>query len=368
MRHEKYEQLIATLLPELPDYIQEFYHVKATVPLSKTTLYNYLAEYKRFLTWLIDTGITTATSIPTVPVDTLANLSLNDAILYKEYLLNRHAQTHPDRELARGSINVKLGALSSLFRYLSEEAEPNNDGQPYFERNVMKKLSHVRDDQTLGQRTQRIKEQLYLTGDDQQLVRYIAQDFGTDQQLNAVQMARYRQNRKRDAAIVALLFGSGMRVSELVDMNVTDLDLRRQTVTVIRKGGYRDVVPILPWCVPYLQVYLQVRAAKYGADKQQPALFLSRYQHKAQRLKVYSIEKLIKKYTTAFGRPSTPHKFRHTLGTNLYAATHDNQLVATQLGQTTTSATELYTHVTDDTLRQTMQQLGQPNKRNAGDN
>ncbi|KGO31945.1 hypothetical protein Q757_04030 [Oenococcus alcoholitolerans] len=75
------------------------------------------------------------------------------------------------------------------------------------------------------------------------------------------------------------------------------------------------------------------------------------------RITTISVDRLVKKYSTAFGRPTTPHKFRHSLATELIQKTGSETLVASILGQTTTSATRLYTHITANERKNIMESM-----------
>ena len=82
-----------------------------------------------------------------------------------------------------------------------------------------------------------------------------------------------------------------------------------------------------------------------STEKEDTAFFLTRWHGKTKRITTNAVEKMVNKYSAAFGKPLTPHKLRHTLASELYEVTKDQVLVAQQLGQKGTTATDLYTHV-----------------------
>lgn len=104
-------------------------------------------------------------------------------------------------------------------------------------------------------------------------------------------------------------------------------------------------MPIADWTIPYLKKYKEIRADRYHAEKADVAFFLTRWHGKTRRMTTNAVEKMVNKYSAAFGKPLTPHKLRHTLASELYEVTKDQVLVAQQLGQKGTTATDLYTHV-----------------------
>ena len=128
-------------------------------------------------------------------------------------------------------------------------------------------------------------------------------------------------------------------------------------VNFIRKGGALDTVPLASWCIPYIRQYLKIRKARCYATKNDHALFLTTTKHQAKRISTDQLYRIIVKYTTAFGRPSTPHKMRHTTASELFAITKNELLVAQQLGQSSTSATHLYTHISEDKQSNVMSKL-----------
>ena len=105
-------------------------------------------------------------------------------------------------------------------------------------------------------------------------------------------------------------------------------------------------MPLAHWAVPYLQAYLAQRKTQYYES----GLF-NVPQKPPKRISATHINNIVKKYTTAFGRPSTTHKMRHTTASELFQDCKNEVLVSQQLGQKGTSDTALYTHVTQDELQ-----------------
>ncbi|QVI37817.1 tyrosine recombinase XerS [Lacticaseibacillus casei] len=345
MSTQNYPKLIHAMLPSLPDYIQDYYHSQKAIPIADSTLYQYLHFYQEFLEWLITSGVTTATSPQSVPLETLEHLSLRDAQAFMAYLLERPSKTHPNKRMTRRSVALRLVGIKALYRFLTEESEPHEDGEPYFYRNVWNKVKLKTHAETTAYRNHKLQEMLFVDGEDAKFLHWLDQVYA--HQLPSKQRAYFNAAKQRNLAIIALLFGSGVRVSELVNMNLEDLNMDRHTVQVVRKGNFQDRVNFADWIDPYLTAYLQQRAAIIGYQKPTSPLFVTQVGQTVKRIRQNTIEAFFKRYTTAYGRPSTPHKARHTLGTNIYTVTKDVQQVADQLGQTTTSATDLYINLSD---------------------
>lgn len=349
MEADKYLKLINKELANLPDYVNDYY---LGTSHAITTSYQYLTELRRFFDWLRASGLVDAKSNRELPVKALEKLRRNDIMLYIDHL--KHSKNAQGRLDSPTSINRSINALRSLFKYLTVTADVN-DGEPYFYRNVMLKIDSLNDTQTLNYRAHNLASHMYRGQMKFDFIHFI--ENGYTKKCDKRALTAYHANKERDIAIIALILATGVRVSEAANTNLADLNLKQLLLDVTRKGGQRDSVPIAPWALKYLQDYLQVRSQRYHAVKKDTALFLTVYHHQTRRMTANSIERMVKKYSTAFGHPLTPHKLRHTLASELYEVTKDQVLVAQQLGQKGTSATDLYTHVDQKQQRQALQEI-----------
>lgn len=356
MKRELLLEKIDQLKGIMPWYVLDYYQSKLSVPYSFTTLYEYLKEYRRFLEWLIDSGISDAGKIADVDLETLENLSKKDMESFVLYLRERpllNANT-TQNGVSQTTINRTLSALSSLFKYLTEEVE-NADGEPYFYRNVMKKIATKKKKETLAARAENIKQKLFLGDETMEFLEYI--DCEYENRLSKRALSSFKKNKERDLAIVALLLASGVRLSEAVNLDVKDLHMNMMVIDVTRKGGKRDSVNVAGFAKPYLENYLSIRKTRYKAEKQDVALFLSEYRGVPNRMDASSIEKMVGKYSQDFKIRVTPHKLRHTLATRLYDATKSQVLVSHQLGHASTQVTDLYTHIVNDEQKNALDKL-----------
>jgi integrase/recombinase XerC len=165
------------------------------------------------------------------------------------------------------------------------------------------------------------------------------------------QLISHEKLKGRDLALLTLLLGTGIRVSECVGLDLNDVDFRKDCIKVIRKGGYEDTVYFGDEVKEALLSYMEERKAQTPQAGHENALFLS-YQNK--RLSVRSVEKLVKKYskTVTSVKKITPHKLRSTYGTNLYNATNDIYLVASVLGHKDVNTTRKhYADIYDETKK-----------------
>lgn len=356
MKREKLLEKIDELKTTMPWYVLDYYQSKLSVPYSFTTLYEYLKEYRRFFEWILESGISNVNQIADIDLSTLEYLSKKDMESFVLYLRERPSlNTYSTNQgVSQTTINRTLSALSSLFKYLTEEVEDEN-GDPYFYRNVMKKISTKKKKETLAARAENIKGKLFLGDETMAFIEYIDKEY--QNKLSHRALSSFQKNKERDLAIIALLLASGVRLSEAVNLDLKDLHLNMMVIEVTRKGGKRDSVNIAAFAKPYLEEYLKIRAPRYKAEKQDQALFLTEYRGVPNRIDASSIEKLVAKYSQDFKVRVTPHKLRHTLATRLYGATKSQVLVSHQLGHASTQVTDLYTHIVNDEQKNALDKL-----------
>ncbi len=151
---------------------------------------------------------------------------------------------------------------------------------------------------------------------------------------------------KRDRSILALLYGAGLRRSELVGLDLLHLDLRQENLVVTVRGGKgkRDrVVPAGTYARECLQSYLAVRSS-FGKAQDPKALFLNRF---GARLSGRSVGKIVERYRRVLGLGSTitPHTLRHAFATHMLDGGGDLRAIQEMLGHTSLSTTQVYTAV-----------------------
>lgn len=160
----------------------------------------------------------------------------------------------------------------------------------------------------------------------------------------------HEKTKVRDLAIITLLLGTGIRVSECVGLDVKNVDFKNNGILIRRKGGYEAVVYFGEEVEKALKNYLNQRALIIPASGHEEALFLS-LQNK--RISVRSVEKLVKKYAGSVTslKKITPHKLRSTYGTSLYRETGDIYLVADVLGHSDVNTTKKHYAALEDNRR-----------------
>jgi len=151
----------------------------------------------------------------------------------------------------------------------------------------------------------------------------------------------------RDAALLAVMYGCGLRVSEAVGLDIVDIDLASAELRVHGKGGKERIAPMAEGVCGLLGDYLEQRLA--NPDLHAQALFLNR---RGGRLTTRSVQRMLKTRALATGADTvvTPHRLRHSFATHLLAGGVDLRAIQELLGHASLSTTERYTHLDIDKL------------------
>ncbi len=170
------------------------------------------------------------------------------------------------------------------------------------------------------------------------------------EKLTKSQLKYHEKTRSRDVALLTLLLGTGIRVSECVGIDIDDLDFENNGLRIHRKGGYNTVIYFPDEVRNALLDYMDHRKLIIPCEGNENAFFLS-LQNK--RITVRAVQNLVKKYarnvTTL--KKITPHKLRSTFGTNLYKESGDIYLVADVLGHKDVNTTRKHYAAQDDENR-----------------
>ncbi|MFJ7512541.1 tyrosine recombinase XerS [Peribacillus simplex] len=361
-QHQVHEQKLEQLVKSMPFYIVEYVKNKLDTR-SPSTLLNYVLDYKLFLEWLIAEGIAEQEHIKDIPLSVLEKLKLIEAQSFIKFLERRNIPINKkETKIAeKVSVNRKISALRSLFKYLTTQTE-NDEGEPYFYRNVMLKIEVNKVKETLGARAFRISTKIFHNDEDARFLEFLKHDYEKELPDKSRKLIYFKRDKERDFAILSLFLGSGIRVNELSNLRLRDLDFEEKQIHVLRKGGKKDVVAVSPPSMQDLKDYLAVRTERYrGSNDDTAYVFLTRVNDGATPLSNRAIETLVKKYTKAFksNKSMSPHKLRHTYGTNLMEQSGDIHLLMTQLGHTSTTTAALYTNPEQEKAKKAAKLLGE---------
>ena len=168
--------------------------------------------------------------------------------------------------------------------------------------------------------------------------------------MTKAQLKYHEKTKVRDLALLTLLLGTGIRVSECVGLDIHDVDFDNNGIKIRRKGGYEVIVYFGNEVRNALLDYLKERKKMIPCEGHTNALFLSL---QLKRISVRSVENLVKKYaaTVTKLKKITPHKLRSTYGTSLYRETGDIYLVADVLGHKDVNTTKKHYAAIEDSRR-----------------
>ena len=249
--------------------------------------------------------------------------------------------------------------LHWLKYYIKDDVEHTNN-----ERGISRKLACLRSFYNFFFRTERIttnpaelvkmpklheKNIIRLDIDE---VASLLDEVESGENLTERQKAYHAQTKKRDLAMLTLLLGTGIRVSECVGLDITDVDFKNNGIKVHRKGGYESIVYFGEEVAGALFDYMQEREHILPMEGSTNALFLSMQK---KRMSVRAVENLVKKYSMLVTtiKNITPHKLRSTYGTALYQESGDIYLVADVLGHKDVNTTRKhYAAQADERRRQ----------------
>jgi integrase/recombinase XerC len=320
------------LLKDLPDYCADFFRGIEPNTQSRTRI-AYAYDLKVFFTFLINNNAyikeKTSGDLKHISLEMLDALKTVDFEEYMDYLKYRDEEGREIYNKERG-IMRKLASLRSFYNYFYRtERLDNNPTQ----RIKMPKLHD--------------KEIIRLDVDE---VAMMIDEAESGDELTEAQQRYHKKTKTRDVALLTLLLGTGIRVSECVGLNISDIDFKNDGIRLHRKGGKEVTVYFGDEVEDALKAYLEERNAMIPASGHEDALFLSL---QMKRLSVHSIQNLVKKYAKIVTplKKITPHKLRSTYGTNLYRETGDIYLVADVLGHSDVNTTKKHYAALEDERR-----------------
>ena len=166
----------------------------------------------------------------------------------------------------------------------------------------------------------------------------------------------------RNRAIVETLYGSGLRVTELVELNLSDIFFKEDLIRVSGKGQKQRLVPLGNYSKKYIEIYIeeirnQMKVAKEDSD----ILFLNRNGKKLTRAMIFTI---VKKQAQKAGidKSISPHTFRHSFATHLLENGADLRTIQLMMGHESVTTTEVYTHLDNKQLKRVMQKFHPRNR------
>ena len=318
------------VLKTLPPFCRDFFRAIEPRTTTKTRI-SYAYDIRIFFQFLLEQNPAFKDwSMDAFTVEVLDQITAVDLEEYEEYLKVYQAGDKTETNGERG-LKRKMSSLRSFYAY-------------YFKREMI----HTNPTVLVDVPKIHQKSIIRLEADEVALLLdYI--EHGGDE-LTGQKKVYYEKTKDRDLALVTLLLGTGVRVSECVGLDIEDVDFKNNGIKVTRKGGNEMVVYFGPEVEKALKNYLEVRKNIIPVEGHEHALF---YSTQRKRIGVQAVENLVKKYArqVTTTKKITPHKLRSTYGTALYQETGDIYLVADVLGHKDVNTTKKHYAALDDSRR-----------------
>ncbi len=313
---------------KLPDFCYDFF-IGVENNTSSLTRYNYSIDFVVFFDYLGQYVFKKpANEITTADLDTLKARHIEQFLSYVAYY-EKDGKTYHNNE--RGKAR-KLAAIRSLFKYLF-----NHD---MIASNIASKIE-----------TPKLhnKEIIRL---EQNEVQSMMQAIENPTEFSQKQISYNKNTFERDNAICSLFLGTGIRISELVGLDIDSFDFNQNAFVVTRKGGNKSMLYFSNEVAMSLKTWLEKRAT-LELDKDEKAMFIS-LQNK--RISVRAVENLVKKFARIASplKKISPHKLRSTFGTNLYRETKDIYIVADVLGHKDVNTTKKHYAAINEDMRRSV--------------
>ena len=318
------------LLKELPPYCAEFFRGIENETLVRTRC-AYAGDIRQFLRYLVaNVERFSGRDISSITLEDLDGISVTEIEIYLEYVsvytANDVERINNERAKAR-----KLASIRSFYKYFIKKEKLVHNAPSLVD------LPVIRDKAIVRLEPNEVADLLDLvqSGDG----------------LSARQKKFHELTEKRDLAILTLFLGTGIRISELVGIDMDDINFTSNEFSIIRKGGAEDILVFGDEARSALLDYMLEREHAETLPGNEDALFLSLQK---KRLTVRAVENLVKKYASIAvpQKRITPHKLRSTYGTALYRETGDIYLVADVLGHKDVNTTRKhYAAVSEDRRR-----------------
>lgn len=318
------------VLSTLPAFCKDYFRAIDSTTTTKTRI-SYAYDIRIFFQFLLDENPAfknyAMTDFSVAVLDQIKAVDLEEYMEYlKVYQNGDKTETNGERGLKR-----KISALRSFYAY-------------YYKREMI----HTNPTVLIDVPKIHDKSIIRLDTDEVALLLDYIEHCGDS--LTGQKRVYYEKTKERDLAIVTLLLGTGIRVSECVGLDIEDVDFKNNGIKVTRKGGNEMVVYFGEEVEKALKRYLEIREGITPLAGHEHALF---YSAQRKRMGVQAVENMVKKYSHQITttKKITPHKLRSTYGTALYQETGDIYLVADVLGHKDVNTTKKHYAALDDARR-----------------
>lgn len=307
-------------LPDNPEFLTKYlYHLKLVKLLSERSIEEYYFDIRLFMKFQLsvknNTDIESA-DISSYTVDDVRKVTVSD--IYQFIFYTSDERHNSDKARYR-----KISSLRSFFKYLD-------------------KVAHLIDNDPC--------KELEVPTPKRALPKFLSLDESM-RLLNASDSA----DSVRDYCIITMFLNCGIRLSELVGINISDIDFYENRMKVLGKGNKERMIYLNPACIDALTKYLSIRMENKKASAE-PALFISNQNKRISKRRVQQIVENTLKAAELDGKGITTHKLRHTAATLMYQYGNADILTLKEvLGHSSVSTTEIYTHLNEEKVRNALE-------------
>ncbi len=325
-REKEYTYKIRKIKKQLPPYCNNFLNARAD-SMEVRSRYEYAKDLLLFLKYVKEEKYPKdSINIEEIPLKTIEDITPEFIDSYKEYL-TLYNTPYGERKNGENGKSRKLATLRAFYKHLNK-------------RKLIDKNPAI-----LVDMPKKHKNEIITLKPDQEARLLAAMDKGTGRTRKEKEL--YRRNHLRDKAVVLMLLGTGLRISELAGLDVKDVDLTENTAKIVRKGGSYDTVYFSEQVADALKAYLRESddegtRQSFHPDENETALFLT---VRKNRYSVRGLQEMIKGYARSlFGEDTklSAHKLRATFGSALYRETGDIKLAAEALHHSSVATTERF--------------------------
>lgn len=318
------------LLQDLPGFCKDFFRGIEPTTSSRTRI-AYAYDLRVFFEFLVQSNPSLkSTPIPEIKVTILDQIKAIDIEEYLDYLSYYKSDNNKEHLNKENGKKRKLVSLRSFYRY-------------YFKKEM------ITTNPAALISVPKLHEKAIIRLDIDEVARLLDEVESADD-MTKVQQRFHEKTKIRDLALMTLLLGTGIRVSECVGLDINDVDFENNGIKIRRKGGYEAIIYFGDEVRDALLQYMDERKRLVPCEGHTNALFLSM---QMKRLNVRSVENLVKKYASVVTKLKkiTPHKLRSTYGTSLYRETGDIYLVADVLGHKDVNTTKKHYAAIEESRR-----------------
>lgn len=328
-KRPNYSKKIEELLSTMPSFVSDFIYNFGSVDMYNTKL-EYCRDIKKFLDYLvIKVDYFKDKDIKEITLSEMENIDPLDINKYLTFLAINN-----EKERKNTTIKRKRATLSSMYSFFEENKKISKNPVA-----CTRKINIPE------------KNLIYLTNEEQTVLLNTVR-YGTNLPKNTAKV--HNNYEYRDSAMFLLMLDTGLRVSEMLNTDLSDYNIKECSVTVKRKGGDEQIIYYSDECGECLDLYFNAQRTKYNVkhDEELPAFTTL----SGKRLGVRAVEVLVKKYVSACmpdkAKVITPHKLRSSFAMSFYNATNNDLLLLKErLNHKNIATTNIYAKACDTHVR-----------------